>query len=51
MSDATALRKALLARRRELIDQLAAGTADAGFPDAGLVSLLAETQTVIDEKD
>ena len=47
MTDLTALKAALLARRRQLIDRLAASTDATGFPDAGLVSLLAETHLAL----
>ena len=48
MTDLSPLKAALLARRRELIDRLAAGTDAAGFADAGLVKMLAETHAALD---
>ncbi len=47
MTGAATLRNALLARRRQLINRLAAGADVTGFADAGLVKMLAETQTAI----
>jgi hypothetical protein len=48
MTDLTALKKALMARRRELIARLAAGVDATGFADAGTVKMLAETHTALE---
>ena len=48
MTALTPLRDALHTRRRDLVDRLAASVRATGFPDAGLVRMLAETHAALE---